>query len=59
MNQAQKLAAEKFPHDKFPGEKGDSLRFAFVVGYVEALKYASDVIIDQIQVIANDIITEK
>ena len=59
MNQAQKLAAEKFPHDQFPGERGDTLRFAFIVGYAEALKYASNVIIDQIEVIANGIITEK
>lgn len=47
MNKAQKLAVEKFPHNKFPGEMGDSLRFAFVVGYIAALGAVADVLTER------------
>ena len=33
-----KKAAEAFPHDVYKGEEGDSLRWAFVVGFHQANK---------------------
>lgn len=38
MDKATKVAAEKYPHGKFDGEVGDSLRAACAVGYMQAQK---------------------
>lgn len=38
MDKATKVAVEKYPHGKFDGDIGDSLRAACVVGYMQAEK---------------------
>lgn len=38
MDRATKVAVEKYPHGKFDGEVGDSLRAACAVGYMQAEK---------------------
>lgn len=38
MDKATKVAGEKYPHGKFDGELGDSLRAACAVGYMQAEK---------------------
>lgn len=38
MDRATKVAGEKYPHGKFDGELGDSLRAACAVGYMQAEK---------------------
>lgn len=38
MDKATKVAVEKYPHGKFDGELGDSLRAACAIGYMHAEK---------------------
>lgn len=38
MDKATKVAVEKYPHGKFDGELGDSLRAACAIGYMRAEK---------------------
>lgn len=38
MTQAEECAVKHYPHDKFQGELGDSLRFAVMQGYKQASK---------------------
>lgn len=38
MDKATKVAVEKYPHGKFDGELGDSLRAACAIGYIQAEK---------------------
>lgn len=38
MDKATKVAVEKYPHGKFDGEIGDSMRAACAIGYMQAEK---------------------
>ena len=38
MTKAEECAIKYYPHDKFQGELGDSLRFAVMQGYEQALQ---------------------
>lgn len=32
---AEKQAAEQFPHETYQGEEGDSMRWAYILGYLQ------------------------
>ena len=42
MTEAEKAALKRFPRDKYQGEQGDTLRYAFIAGYLEGVNNSTE-----------------